>query len=481
MTKLINSVCLSGMALIFAACVPYTTVAIEEPNFTREEVIEDLKSLVSFVSSTHPNLARSADLAQLESVADDVRQLLPKKMTQREAWMALAVLNPVIGDAHTGLRRPVAALSAYQEGGSALLPAPIVFDSNGAVRIALSAANDLGVDPGDEVLSINGIDVPEIIDTLEPRMRGESSALGRLIMERYFAEYFWIAYGGYDRYVVRVQSARGIQTVELAASHDVSGDDAVFEYHALDDDVAYLSVASFDISQKVRFETFLADAFADIKNRGVEKLIIDLRENGGGAHDVSDVLMGYLTDAPFSAISGVTARITEENINRIPGAELGTVVSIPFRQVVEPPADHPLRFQGTVFALIGRLTYSQAIVFATTLQDYGIATIAGEETEGPANQTGQVQSFVLPHTGLEVLAPIYVFTRASGDTSLDGVIPDIPIADDPLNPMTAVRELLERLTCKPKRSTPNAASGSTVNSHKQRLGAADYNLCLVDR
>ncbi len=54
--------------------------------------------------------------------------------------------------------------------------------------------------------------------------------------------------------------------------------------------------------------------------------------------------------------------------------------------------------------------------------------------------------FALPHTGLEALAPIYVFTRASGDTSREGVVTEIPITDDPLDPMASLNALARRLT-----------------------------------
>ena len=74
--------------------------------------------------------------------------------------------------------------------------------------------------------------------------------------------------------------------------------------------------------------------------------------------------------------------------------------------------------------LVGPNTYSQAIVFAVTAQDFNIAIIAGSTTEGPANQSGQVQRFALKHTGLVAQAPIYLFTRASGKLGNKGLLAD---------------------------------------------------------
>ncbi len=412
-----------------------------ELRFSQAEIAEDFEVFLHFLKTTHPNLETSSDPTQLEMIAERVRQSFHEDMSVRDAWLAMALINPVLGDAHAGVRRPVEALTDYEKEGGLLFPAPIIINEAGVMKIARAVPEGTGVWPGDEVLSINGISSHEILEKLKPRMRGRSMALRRLVMEKYFPEYFWTTYGGYDRYIVRIRNEDGIQNVELKEVEGTADMDP-FSYQKLNKNAGYLNVASFDIQQKDRFEAFLKEAFDSIKDDGINTLIIDLRENTGGAHDLSDLLMAYLTGKSYSAISGVTARVTEENSKRIPGAKLGTVVTLPFQQNIQPPENYPLRFNGAVYALIGRLTYSQAIVFAATLQDHDIATIVGEETEGAANQSGQVQLFTMPHTGLQGLAPIYIFKRANGDTSNRGVIPDIDIENDPLNPMGSVNKLL---------------------------------------
>ncbi len=433
--------------LSIISCASYTPIALDEERFTKAEITADFDAFIEFVKTTHPDLGYSTDVSVLDTASSGIRADLQDDVTLREAWMSMALVNPVFGDAHTGLRRPVEALAAYEAEGGVLFPAPVVFDGDGLLRIAPSASQSLGFVAGDEIVSINGELSTDIIATLMPRMRGESEAFRKLILELYFPQYFWIAYGGFEDYAVRVRRDGRIKVVQpkLRASGEHSDSEEMFSYETLDAETGYLNVKTFNIDYKDRFAEFISDAFAEIQNAGVKNLIIDLRENGGGAHDVSDLLMDYLTADAYSPISRVTARITEENVNRIPGAKLGDVVTVPFQLPVTPEKDKPLRFTGNVYALVGALTYSQAIAFATTLQDFDIAVIAGEETEGPANQTGQVQQRALPNTGLEALAPIYIFTRANGDTSRRGVIPDIAIENDPLDPMHSVRTLLTYL------------------------------------
>ncbi|WP_375203262.1 S41 family peptidase [Hyphococcus sp.] len=436
LSRLAFLVCLTG-------CVSYAPVANNEQSYSKAAVTEDFDAFLNFVKRTHPDLSYSADLSELDEMADNVRRSFHDGMTMREAWMEMARVNPSFHDAHVGLRRPVAALEAYEKQGGALFPAQIVFDGNGVMHLGPGVEGVAGA----EILSINGVSSDAIVRTLLPRMRGETEALRQLVLARYFSQYFWIAYGGFENYAVRISKNGRARTLILNAdaNSEAQEDETLFTYEKIDLATGYLNVTTFEIEHKERFEYFLETAFAQIQQDGVTRLIIDLRENGGGARDLSDLLMAYLTDKPYSAISGVKARVTPENVERIPGAKIGDVISLPFKQPVSPPEAYPLRFDGDVYALIGGITYSQAIVFAATLQDFGIAPLAGEKTQGPANQTGQVQKHTLTNTTLEALAPIYIFTRASGDTSRQGVVPEIDIANDPFDPMGSVQLLLDSI------------------------------------
>ena len=438
--KLVMSTLLTA-AIMLTGCA--TALTPDTPQFTRAEIEEDYEALLEFVTSTHPDLARSADFEAIGATAQQVRASLPAFMSLPEAWMAMAVVNPLFGDAHTGLRRPVAAIESYQDDGGRLFPAPVTIGQDGILRIAYNAEAEMGAAPGAQILEINNIDSQSIVARLAPRMRGETPELQRLIMERYFAEYYWLAYGGFEKYRVRIVNQDGThQTVTLKAGVSEVSEDPGFRYERLDHGAALLTVPTFDLQYRAQFAAFLERAFEDIHLSGANTLMIDLRDNGGGARDLSDLLIGYLSSESVATTSRITARVTEENAARLPGASLGTVVTVPLRQMTRLASEPPKLFEGRVYVLIGKLTYSQAVVFAATVQDNDLAVIAGEETEGPANQTAQVQSYMLPHTGLEVLAPLYVFTRASGEEGTRGLVPDIGIKDDPADPARSVEKLL---------------------------------------
>lgn len=73
----------------------------------------------------------------------------------------------------------------------------------------------------------------------------------------------------------------------------------------LTEEIAYLRVTSFYKGLienfKQSYETFLDSCFADIKQKGKSKLIIDLRNNEGGGDNYENLLFSYLNEEPFTS------------------------------------------------------------------------------------------------------------------------------------------------------------------------------------
>ena len=444
-----------GIALILVSSFEYAAFAAESPvdqssasaSYTVEAIREDLEELMAFVRSTHPDLAYSADLDEVASMEALIKESVADPLSLEEIWALFAQLNPVFADAHVGVRRPVDAIAQFEKLGGILLPVPVVLEGDATPRLGQLASGPLNAYSGAKILSINNHSMKEHVATLLPRMRGETEALRLKVMARYFAEYYWILRGGATEYVLVLEKGGKNHRiiVDEQCCEAGSADATDFAYRTLMPGKGYLRVDSFDIKKQDAFADFLPDAFSSMVDDGVETLIIDLRQNTGGAADTSNLLMAYLTDRAYSSISAVKARVAAENVARIPNAKIGDVVELPFRLTVTPPPDLENRFSGKVIILLGPLSYSQAIVFAVTAKDHGIAELAGTPTEGAANQTGQVQFHRLANTGIEVMAPLYIFIRASGERGRAPLRPDILLEEDMLSPEAAVEELLRQL------------------------------------
>ena len=416
--------CIAAIALLL---LPACSQA-QPDSFDAAAIAADVTEWEDWLFATHPQPEFSMDVEAVRAGFDAVRDRLNKNHTRREAWLALAVLNPHFADGHVTLRLPTEDHDAWlAEGGSDFtLPVRIEGDQ---LRVAETVSADSRALVGERITAINGRPVGPLIRAATDRANGDTPGLRRHIVERRFASYLWALTGGADDWQVTLMSADGqTRTLTLDPQRERAGGEAERWSLAFNGDAARLTLNTFAPTLETEFAAFIDASFAEIAERGSDILVIDISENGGGAHMLSDHLLSYLTDQRHTPLSAVTARITPENQALIPGSQPGQVISMPFVQWVEPPAEQPYRFTGRVAFLVGAGTYSQAIVLAATVQDFDIAPIAGPGTEGRANSTGQVQLHRLANTGLEAAAPIYVFTRASGDTSSAPIVPDLPLS-----------------------------------------------------
>ena len=418
-------------AILFSvtASLAFTLACAQETaeTISADALLADVEEWQDWFLATHPDPSFSVDAEVLQAQFDAVKASLDGDYSRREAWLALAVLNPVFNDGHITIRAPQEDYDAHILAGGAHFTVPVAFD-NGRLTVAPSISTDSPLDAGDEILAINGHDATEIASRIMRRMNGDTDGLRAYVLETRFPLYLWAVTGGAESWTVDIAGPDGQQrTVRIDPARDMSVETAGLWSLEYQDTTAILAVNTFMPDLEAEFTDFLDTSFAAIAEHNSDNLIIDLSRNGGGAHQLSDRLFAYITDQRYTPLSAVTARIVADNQALIPGSEIGQVVSVPFAQWVEPPAELDNRFTGNVAILVGPGTYSQAIVMAATAQDFDIAPVAGAGSEGRANSTGQVQLHRLGNSGLEVAAPIYIFIRPSGDRSSAPVVPDIPL------------------------------------------------------
>jgi carboxyl-terminal processing protease len=154
----------------------------------------------------------------------------------------------------------------------------------------------------------------------------------------------------------------------------------------------------------------------ELKEKGVDGIIVDLRNNGGGALTEATALSGlFITSGPVVQVRDSYGRV---NVNS--------------------DTDGKISYEGPLTVLVNRYSASASEIFAAALQDYGRAIVLGENSFGK----GTVQQ----HRSLNhiydlfdkelgyVQYTIQKFYRIDGgSTQNKGVAPDIafPTAIDP--------------------------------------------------
>ena len=176
-------------------------------------------------------------------------------------------------------------------------------------------------------------------------------------------------------------------------------------------------------------------AYDEIVARKAEKLIIDLRRNGGGAFAVVP-LVAHLIDQPFDA--GVFVVGSWYARHERPPGPTDFVSATPWRgySVKAFQADvltRPLtsyridpmepRFEGPVIVLTSARSFSAAEIAADALKSTGVAKIVGEKTPGAVLSS---KLFDIPG-GFHLRVPIAdYYSIKAGRLEGAGVTPDIP-------------------------------------------------------
>jgi retinol-binding protein 3 len=157
---------------------------------------------------------------------------------------------------------------------------------------------------------------------------------------------------------------------------------------------------------------------------GTNALIIDLRENRGGAPDVGSLIMGYLFDKPTHL---------SDFFSRPENSRTATWIS---------PRQVGRKYDGDVYILTSKETISAAEGFAYDLQSVHRAIIVGEPTAGAAHPAFEYR--VGEHFTLEVPTSRVINLATNTDWEGTGVKPDFA-TDQALNraQLLALRKLVK--------------------------------------
>ncbi len=442
------------LPMIFGPCLCALLacqISAQEARFSPEQLREDAAFIRKEVVEQHPDLDHSVDAEEFSKALDKLEKNLNEPMTRDDAWKAFATLNPILADGHLfiGIPNWRAEAEAHLEGGGKLFPFEVQVTDDGSILVKSGLGGAETSYAGAQLKSIDGVDARDVRAELMARAHGDTPAFRSELVSRRWWFYYWKVYGakkshdivfsGGQPTVVRVPGSR-MKPDFLAEESDFGRQ---FNLELLPCRRALLTVKSFAWEDKAQFLAFTRDTFARMRDAGVRTLVIDIRANGGGDDDYwIEGILPYITTKSYRWGSAYSKRVLEEY--RDEGETAGEVVSGAIDRWIEPGSGNPLRFSGQVYVLIGRSTYSSAILFSNVVQDFGFGVVAGTGGSARANQTGGVQKSVLPNTGLVLWWPRFILARPSSARDPLYVTPDVEVAESPLSPRDAVDRLLAR-------------------------------------
>lgn len=432
----------------FLLCLVFFQSTVEAQSVSQASLLEDMTYLKSSLEASHFDLYGHVSKVEFDQNYEKVRSRVQKEQYSIfEACNLLQQIASKANNAHTKVQFPVFAYRNFLDAGGHVLPFEVSIE-NERVFIRKNWSNDQALSPGAELISINGIKIKDIFEKIYPQVAAESLYFKNALIESFsLPRYYWQVFGEQNTYEITVIQNGSLKSYDLDGArgwedYELKREEIMQEEWALDffKQVAYLRPGKLS-GDLASFTSFIDSAFVEIKQRQSKDLIIDLRNNSGGDDPFSDYVVSYLIDRSFRWNSSFQLKSSDLLKSHV--RTYSDTTSTYARAILDHNSgqnfeydfgDHEAqteskRFKGEVYVMVNRHSYSQSTVAAAQMQDYGLATIVGEETAEHPNLLASIFTYTLPNTQLQVTVSKGKIYRVSGVDNKKGVVPDLFFED----------------------------------------------------
>ncbi len=470
--------CLIALVAIVITTTLHSSDAIkEEPLILPDKLKQDFNQLYDQLQKSHINLFANRDKPAYDHLFEHTLQKLDAPLTPLQAQILFQKFTAAGDIAHANIAFPNEAYTSYRESNGTAFPIYVeIIDGRWFTTLDYSSHNLV---KGTEILTIQGVDVTDLFKTLKAHISADTDAIASSLLEFQLPQYLWLIDIENSRFtkefnltivqnqirksiIVKALSKDQLLASKTVENNPTKNESKIREFATLKDNISYLRPGPFYNAEDIdnlwdnsQFTQFIDDAFAHFIDTESKQLIIDLRNNPGGNNSFSDHLIAWFATEPFKFAStflvksSLQAKLSnEQRLNDISDDNSAShqlakrYEKTPFGETFEFPI--PLtnprkgrRYEGEVYVLIDRHSYSNAASVAAITQDYGFGIIAGEATTDFATTYASMETFTLKHTNIEVGFPKAHIIRPSGTIEPGPVEPELVLdklndEDDPM-------------------------------------------------
>ena len=369
------------------------------PADTREgRWLQDLDFLATELPLRHINLFFQLSQQEWEDAVHQLKLAVPE-LTDEQITLEMAKIVAKIGDGHTNLR-------IWDNNGAEfhLYPLSIYWFSNGPYVVMITQEYSEAL--RSRILQIGNMDIDQVYEEVSSYISHENEAQLRNQSPRFMVSAELIHLLGISdetdraRFLVETEIGDTLELYLPALSIDEHVDwvyafdeysetiplyrknpHLFYWYEYLEETQTLYFQYNCCAMMQPPFGEFTDDLLEFMDSHQIERFIFDLRNNGGGNSMIAEQFIAELKNRP--------------EINR----------------------------HGYLFVITGRRTFSSAILNALRLRNNTNAILIGEATGGKPNHYGEVRSFNLPNSNIEVSYSTNYFTHSEDD--LPSLIPDI--------------------------------------------------------
>ncbi len=454
--------------LLTLVCLLLSHLLSAQKQFTAQQLQADFAVLKKSYETLHPGLYKYADKATIDGYFAECQASLNHDQSLTEAYLAIMKLTAQFKCGHSypnfyNQEGDVKALFGKKN----CLPFWFRLVEN---RMLVTQSADAAVPVGTEILTINGVPVSKLINTMLPLVRADGSNNGKRL------KLLELTGQGYEYFDVLLpmlfpnpnltfaltmsnlstgkSSAKSVNALshngrdEQIRKQSGIAKDSIATFGWLNATTALMtinSLANWDNSFK--FGKFYDRAVTEFNQKKGQNLVIDIRKCEGGDLWSAKQLIRHLITEPIvineqqdswayvSIDSSLSQYIDNQWAYQWRYRNADDFVQLPsglYRgrkdgkgQRLDPSENH---LTAQVFLLTSAVNSSAAWQFASVMREHKLATLVGQETGG--NQKGITAGalffMVLPNTKIEVDVPLIGMDYAEAAKHPDaGIAPDV--------------------------------------------------------
>ncbi|MGB3469076.1 MAG: S41 family peptidase [Cyclobacteriaceae bacterium] len=442
-----------------------------------EEVKKDFAFYRDLLENTHAGLYRFNNKELMTARLDSLESTFTTDLTSIDYYWALTHFSATIRCAHSFVL-PVENFISYIQYGISTFPF-YMYPLQGKLYVLFNGSEDLQIEPGYELVSINGLSTSQIIDKIFTHYwsdgyndSGKLQSLEGLLFSAFY--YLFVDRSKKFDLVFKNQEGKTVKTsvapqtfnetnrkfsknpVNQSTLKAYKGSASKsWEYKVLKDveNTAHVVITGFghkDVNdseaaaQKMR--DFMNEMLRKLEKKNIDNLILDLRSNSGGWDAMAVELFSYLSksgrpirfynknftmtnDPEYLKYSDLAKEDYEDVLDELIPLENGMfrLKEKDYDNLKEmSPKEN--RYKGDLYILIDHNTGSAAVEFAAIAKSEKTGIMVGEESGG-AYEGANGGSFItmkLPESGFYIRIPLVTgdMNVRSVEDKGRGVIPD---------------------------------------------------------
>lgn len=434
---------------------------------SKEDAISDLDYFFETAEQIHPDLYFNISEVEMNKLRTEFEASIVDNLSLNDFSKELRIIINKLQDGHTTSHFSNDLWKNYSTLKTNLPFNVSIEDST----ITILKSNDERLYPGDIILSINSLSVKELLE-LSKYPNVDFTELQSTVLANYFSYFLYIEYEFQDALTIEVlrDGLSVTQTVELLQYSEESK--PKYSFNRYSDSISILEINSFSGINKNEFTFFLDSIFKQITSENTKKLIIDLRNNGGGNSLYTKLLLPYLNINEYNIhkeYSIKTSKPTKQYIKEkylkwylyplYPFAffskagrillfnKNGTSTEVMTTESLKPV---PNPYKGALYVLSSNNTYSAAVDLIVALKTMNRCTLVGTPISQPIAGYIDKIPFQLPQSKLSVSVSFkkYIYNTKHNHSKNGFILPDFYIDSQDISNLS-IDEILKTTSLYP--------------------------------